>query len=185
MAPLLLSPETLYVKGFYDRPLRTAAGVSATGGGRVTEILVRPLFSLYFPELAALIQPLSGEYAARRSALEKIPFPVGYGVETAHLLDIHQEWGLEALAQTDLGLRIHRNQSTAALGRMSFGILQTFYSRLQKYGWIRSQTEFQDVLRQFQSHDGVYEQLETTIMEVERPPMISLPEYQQKFGRRP
>ena len=68
---------------------------------------------------------------------------------------------------------------------MSFGILQTFYSRLQKYGWIRSQTEFQDVLRQFQSHDGVYEQLETTIMEVERPPMISLPEYQQKFGRRP
>ena len=185
VAPLLLAPETLYVKAFYDRPLRTAAGLSATGGGRVTEILVRPLFSLYFPELAALVQPLSGEYAARREALEQIPFPVGYGVETAHLLDIHQRWGLDALAQTDLGLRIHRNQTTAALGRMSFGILQTFANRLEKYGWIRSQAEFQDILRQFKSRDGMYEQIETLIREVERPPMISLPAYQQKFNRKP
>ncbi len=185
VAPLLLSPETLYVKAFYDRPLRTAAGISATGGGRVTEILVRPLFSLYFPELAALVQPLSGEYAARREALDQIPVPIGYGVETAHLLDIHQRWGLEALAQTDLGLRIHRNQTTAALGRMSFGILQTFCNRLEKYGWIRSQAEFQDILRQFQNHEGGYEQIETLIREVERPPMISLPAYQQKFNRKP
>ena len=185
VGPLLQSEETQYVKAFYDRPLRTSTGISATGGGRVTEILVRPLFSLYFPELAALIQPLSGEYAARRTALEQIPFPVGYGVETAHLLDIHQRWGLDALAQTDLGLRIHRNQSTAALGRMSFGILQTFFARLEQYGWIRSQAEFQDILRQFQNHDGVYEQLETAIREVERPPMISLPAYQQKFNRKP
>lgn len=185
VGPLLQSEETLYVKAFYDRPLRTSTGVSATGGGRVTEILVRPLFSLYFPELAALIQPLSGEYAARRTALEQIPFPVGYGVETAHLLDIHQRWGLNALAQTDLGLRIHRNQPTAALGRMAFGILQTFCARLEKYGWIRSQAEFQNILRQFQNHDGVYEQIETLIREVERPPMISLPAYQQKFNRKP
>ena len=185
VAPLLLSPETLYVKAFYDRPLRTASGISATGGGRVTEILVRPLFSLYFPELAALVQPLSGEYAARREALDQIPFPIGYGVETAHLLDIHQRWGLDALAQTDLGLRIHRNQTTAALGRMSFGILQTFCNRLEKYGWIRSQAEYQDILRQFQNRDGVYEQIETPIREEERPPMISLPAYQQKFNRKP
>lgn len=185
IAPLLLSPETLYVKAFYDRPLRTAAGISATGGGRVTEILVRPLFSLYFPELAALIQPLSGEYAARREALDQIPFPIGYGVETAHLLDIHQRWGLDALAQTDLGQRIHRNQSTASLGRMAFGILQTFCARLEKYGWIRSQAEFQDILRQFQNRDGVYEQIETPIREAERPPMISIPAYQQKFQRKP
>ena len=184
VGPLLLSPETLYVKAFYDRPLRTAAGISPTGGGRVTEILVRPLFSLYFPELTALIQPLSGEYAARREALEKIPFPVGYGVETAHLLDIHQRWGLEALAQTDLGLRIHRNQSTASLGRMSFGILQTFFNRLQQYGWVRQQAEFQDILRQFQSQEGRYELMESLIQEQERPPMISLPVYQQKFNRK-
>lgn len=185
IGPLLLAPETLYVKAFYDRPLRTAAGVSATGGGRVTEILVRPLFSLYFPELAALIQPLSGEYAARRTALEQIPFPVGYGVETAHVLDVHQRWGLDAFAQTDLGQRVHRNQGTAALGRMSFGILQTFFRRLEQYGWVKSQAEFQDILRQFQSREGQYEQLETPIREEERPPIITLPAYQQKFGRKP
>lgn len=185
VGPLLLSPETLYVKAFYDRPLRTAAGISPTGGGRVTEILVRPLFSLYFPELTALIQPLSGEYAARRTALEQIPFPVGYGVETAHLLDIFQRWGLDALAQTDLGLRIHRNQSTVSLGRMSFGILQTFFHRLQQYGWVRDPVEFQELLRQFKSEDGRYELAEIAIREEERPPMISLPAYQQKFARTP
>lgn len=185
IGPLLLTPETLYVKAFYNRPLRSDAGVSATGGGRVTEILVRPLFSLYFPELAALIQPLSGEYAARRRALEQIPFPVGYGVETAHLLDVHQRWGLDAFAQTDLGQRVHRNQSTAALGRMSFGILQTFFRRLEQYGWVRGQGEFQEILRQFQSREGQYEQIETAIQESERPPIVTVPAYQQKFGRAP
>ena len=185
LAPLLIFPEIQYVKAFYDRPLRTAAGLHPSGGGRVTEILVRPLFSLYFPELAALVQPLSGEYAGRRTALERIPFPVGYGVETAHLMDIHQHWGLEALAQTDLGLRIHRNQSTAALGRMAFGILQTFHNRLERYGWLSTRTEGQNLLRQFQNREGAYEQVETEIHEVERPPMISLPEYQRKFNRRP
>jgi glucosyl-3-phosphoglycerate synthase len=185
VAPLLFSPETLYVKAFYDRPLRTAAGISPTGGGRVTEILVRPLFSLYFPELTALIQPLSGEYAARRSALEQIPFPVGYGVETAHLLDIYQRWGLSALAQTDLGLRIHRNQATTALGRMAFGILQTFFKRLPTRGRRRGAEDFQELLRQFTSRDGRYEQVETLVHEVERPPMITVPAYQQKFNREP
>jgi glucosyl-3-phosphoglycerate synthase len=134
LAPLLLRPEVQYVKGFYDRPLSVAPGVHVPGGGRVTEILIRPLFSLYFPELTALIQPLSGEYAGRRAALERIPFPVGYGVETAHLLDIFHAWGLAALAQVDLGQRIHRNQPTLALGRMAFGILQTFLTRLKTYG---------------------------------------------------
>lgn len=185
IGPLLAEKDTLYVKAFYDRPLRTSAGLSPSGGGRVTEILMRPLFSLYFPELAAFIQPLSGEYAARRSALEQIPFPVGYGVETAHLIDIHQRWGLDAFAQTDLGERVHRNQSTKALGRMSFGILQTFLGRLEKYGWIRGQAEFQDILRQFEGKDGAYEQLETLIREKERPPIVTLPAYQTKFSRAP
>ncbi len=85
---------------------------------------------------------------------------------------------------TDLGLRIHRNQSTASLGRMSFGILQTFFNRLQQYGWVRQQAEFQDLVRQFQSLEGRYELMETLIREQERPPMISLPVYQQKFNRK-
>lgn len=182
LAPLLLRPEVQYVKGFYDRPLSVAPGVHVPGGGRVTEILIRPLFSLYFPELTALIQPLSGEYAGRRAALERIPFPVGYGVETAHLLDIFHAWGLSALAQVDLGQRVHRNQPTLALGRMAFGILQTFMTRLKSYGLAAELPAFQHLLRQFRQTDGAYEQVEHTVEEQERPPMITLPAYREKFG---
>ena len=89
-------------------PLASSHGVRPSGGGRVTEILIRPLFSLFFPELTAIIQPLSGEYAVRRDVLEKIPFPIGYGVETSHLIDVHHRWGMEAFGQTDLDKRVHR-----------------------------------------------------------------------------
>jgi glucosyl-3-phosphoglycerate synthase len=132
VAPLIYHSHIHYVKAFYDRPLAYSTGIRPSGGGRVTEILVRPLFSLFFPELTALIQPLSGEYAVRRNVLESIPFPIGYGVETSHILDVYHEWGLEAFAQTDLDQRVHRNQDTMALGKMSFGILQSFLNRLEK-----------------------------------------------------
>ena len=85
VAHLINRDEISYVKAFYDRPLNYSSGLRPSGGGRVTEILIRPLFSLFFPELSHIIQPLSGEYAARREVLEKIPFPIGYGVETSHL----------------------------------------------------------------------------------------------------
>jgi len=97
VAPLIYRPEIHYVKAFYDRPLASSQGSRPSGGGRVTEILIRPLFSLFFPELAALIQPLSGEYAVRRQVLDKIPFPIGYGVETSHLIDVYHRWGLQAI----------------------------------------------------------------------------------------
>jgi glucosyl-3-phosphoglycerate synthase len=184
VGPLIHRPEVKYVKGFYDRPLTLKQGTRVPGGGRVTEILVRPLFSLFFPELTALIQPLSGEYAARREALERIPFPIGYGVETAHLIDVYRMWGLDAIAQTDLGQRIHRNQDTQALGRMSFGILQTFLSRMEQYGYAHDLNEVRDVLRQFKGRDEGYEQVEHTIHEEERPPMITIPAYQEKTGRK-
>ncbi|MGC9328811.1 MAG: glucosyl-3-phosphoglycerate synthase, partial [Candidatus Hinthialibacter sp.] len=83
-APLIYRPEIQYVKAFYDRPLAMSHEIRPSGGGRVTEILIRPLFSLFFPELTDIIQPLSGEYAVRRRVLEQIPFPIGYGVETSH-----------------------------------------------------------------------------------------------------
>lgn len=153
VGPLIRHPEIGYVKGFYERPLLAAEGVDPRGGGRVTEILVRPLLQRFCPELAGLHQPLAGEYAARREILEAIPFPTGYGVETAHLLDVHRLHGIGALAQTDLDERIHRNRSLAQLGRMSGEILDAFFSRhpapVQAAG--------------------------------ERPPMISLPEYRQRF----
>ncbi|MBI2437726.1 MAG: glucosyl-3-phosphoglycerate synthase [Lentisphaerae bacterium] len=185
VGPLIRNPEVKYVKAFYDRPLTLSKGVRVSGGGRVTEILVRPLFSLFFPELTAIIQPLSGEYAARRCVLEQLPFPIGYGVETAHLLDIYQRWGMAALAQTDLDQRIHRNQSTHALGKMAFGIFQIFFRRAQAYGWVNALPAMETVLRQFQQREGHYEQIESPISEEERPAIITIPEYQRAFKRYP
>jgi len=182
VAPIIYHPEIKYVKAFYDRPLVFTQGIRPSGGGRVTEILVRPIFSLFFPELTAIIQPLSGEYAVRREVLERIPFPVGYGVETSHLIDVYHRWGLSAFAQTDLDRRVHRNQETRALGKMAFGILQTILNRMKSLGMITNLPEVTPVLRQFQAHDSYYEQVEFEIREFERPPMIEVPAYRKKFG---
>jgi glucosyl-3-phosphoglycerate synthase len=183
VGPLLFHPTIQYVKAFYDRPLMFSSGVRPSGGGRVTEILIRPLFSLFYPELAAVIQPLSGEYAVRREVLERLPFPIGYGVETSHLLDVHTQWGLDAIGQTDLDQRVHRNQATRDLGKMSFGILQAFLSRLESHTVLKDMPELGSVMRQFQSHDNHYEPVEHLIREEERPPMIEVPAYRKKFGR--
>lgn len=182
VAPLIYRPEIKYVKAFYDRPLEISSGVRVTGGGRVTEILVRPLFSLFFPELTGMIQPLSGEYAVRREVLQEIPFPIGYGVETSHLIDVYNRWGMEAFGQTDLGRRVHRNQSTKDLGRMSFGILQTFLARLRDLGHIESTRDLSTLLRQFQAREDNYELIEIDMVEYERPPMVTVPAYRGKFG---
>lgn len=183
VAPLIYRPEIQYVKAFYDRPLAVSDDVRPSGGGRVTEILVRPLFSMFFPELTALIQPLSGEYAVRREVLERLPFPIGYGVETSHLIDLYQTSGLEAFAQTDLDKRVHRNQSTIDLGRMAFGILQSFMNRLRSYGSAIELPDPAGLFRQFQAEGHRYEQITREIFEEERPPMITLPEYRERHGR--
>jgi glucosyl-3-phosphoglycerate synthase len=173
------------VKAFYDRPLVSAQGIRPTGGGRVTEILIRPLFSLFYPELTGIIQPLSGEYAGRRAILEQISFPVGYGVETAMLMDIYGKLGLNGFAQTDLDVRVHRNQETAALGRMAFGVLRTFFARLTRDQKAQLADELPTIMRQFVVTEGKFDQVAHTIEEVERPPMIDIPEYQQKFRLTP
>ena len=184
VAPLIRNESIHYVKAFYERPIaHSSGGIRSTGGGRVTEILVRPLFSLFYPELTQFFQPLSGEYAVRRDVLETIPFPIGYGVETSHLLDVYQRWGMQAFAQVDLEQRVHRNQSTAALGRMSFGILQSFLSRLQRHGKMDGLVDFSNIYRALQVTDEEYCEVATEIVEEERPPMITLPEYLDKFPR--
>lgn len=182
VAPLIYRPEVHYVKAFYDRPLAFSQGIRPSGGGRVTEILTRPLFSLFFPELTGLVQPLSGEYAVRREVLEAIPFPIGYGVETSHLIDVYEKWGMEAIAQVDLDQRVHRNQETRDLGKMAFGILRAFLYRAEALGVIGTLPELSTVLKQFQAHDEEFEQVSHTIVEEERPPMLELPEYREKFG---
>jgi glucosyl-3-phosphoglycerate synthase len=179
VAPLIFRDEIQYVKAFYDRPLAASHGVRPSGGGRVTEILIRPLFSLFFPELTAIIQPLSGEYAVRREVLEEIPFPIGYGVETSHLLDVYTRWGMQAFGQTDLDQRVHRNQPTRSLGRMAFGILQTFLNRAQKLDIVPELPETSTILRQFQVQHQVFESVEHEIVEEERPPMVTIPQYKE------
>ncbi|WGK69716.1 glucosyl-3-phosphoglycerate synthase [Candidatus Haliotispira prima] len=184
VGPLIEREEVKYVKAFYDRPITYSGGTRTSGGGRVTEILIRPLFSLFFPELSAMIQPLSGEYAVRREVLENIPFPIGYGVETAHLLDVLHMHGIEAFAQTDLDQRVHRNQPIAALSRMSFGILQTFFSRLQRFNILETKDELLTVFRRVQVSEQQFQMITRTILEDERPPIVDIPEYVKKFPRR-
>ncbi|MDR1107381.1 MAG: glucosyl-3-phosphoglycerate synthase [Treponema sp.] len=193
VGPLLEDDGISYVKAFYQRPLRTAVHpsgdkpaeniISLTGGGRVTEILVRPVFSLFYPELAALVQPLSGEYAGRRALLERLPFSVGYGVELGHLVDILELSGSGAIAQVDLDVRIHRNQTVSSLGKMSFGILDTLFSRLEKSGSVHMLRELGEKYISLERGNGFHRIRETEIPAAERPPMIEIGEYREKFKK--
>ena len=118
--PLLTRDDVTAVKGFYDRPLNGQPGE----GGRVTELMARPLISVFFPHLAGLHQPLAGELAARRDVLESVPFVGGYGVDLGLLIDITERFGPGGLVQCDLGERVHRNRPLSELGVQSLGILQ-------------------------------------------------------------
>ncbi|NGO73907.1 glucosyl-3-phosphoglycerate synthase, partial [Streptomyces boncukensis] len=130
VGPLLTDPDIAFVKAMYDRAL----GEAPAGGGRVTELVARPLLNLHWPRLAGFVQPLGGEYAARRTLLESLPFPVGYGVELALLIDALEAVGLDALAQVDVGVRRHRHQDGQALGRMAAAIQATAERRLARTG---------------------------------------------------
>lgn len=125
LAPLLDDPGIGFVKGFYDRP--TAA--SGHGGGRVTELVARPLLSRFFPGLATLRQPLAGEMAGRRAVLEAVPFVQGYGVETGLVIDITNRFGFDAVVQVDLGVRRHRHQPLEALAVQATEVLQVVLDR--------------------------------------------------------
>ncbi|NDZ93371.1 glucosyl-3-phosphoglycerate synthase [Streptomyces sp. SID6673] len=130
VGPLLMLPELQLVKGYYRRPLMGSAGIDPTGGGRVTELVVRPLVAALRPELSALIQPLAGEYAGTRELLTSIPFAPGYGVEIGIVLDTLSRHGMDAMGQVNLGTRIHRNRPLRELGPMSRQIVATLMGRL-------------------------------------------------------
>lgn len=125
LGPLLCEPGVDVAKGFYRRPER-----EREGGGRVTELVARPLLSLYFPELAGLHQPLSGEYGGRREVLERLPFFQGYGVDIGLLIDLAARFGVNGLVQVDLDIRLHRNRSLTDLGPQAMSIMQTVLSRV-------------------------------------------------------
>ncbi|MER5293122.1 glucosyl-3-phosphoglycerate synthase [Streptomyces pharetrae] len=167
VGPLLTDPEVHLVKAMYDRPLGTAAGQ----GGRVTELMARPLLNMHWPQLAGFVQPLGGEYAARRSLLERLPFPVGYGVELGMLVDALHLVGLDALAQVDVGVRKHRHQDGQALGRMSAAIYRTAQLRLARAHLVRPQ------LTQFERVGNRFEPRTYSVDTEERPPMAEIAEY--------
>ncbi|GAA2561187.1 glucosyl-3-phosphoglycerate synthase [Pseudonocardia hydrocarbonoxydans] len=129
LGPLLVEQGVALVKGFYRRPLRMETTQNDTGGGRVTELVARPLLAALRPELSGIVQPLGGEYAATRALLESVPFATGYGVEIGLLLDTHARLGLDALAQVNLGVRKHRNRSLLQLGVMSRQIVAAALAR--------------------------------------------------------
>lgn len=172
LGPLLADPATLMVKAFYDRPL---LDVSAAGGGRVTELAARPLLNAHFPVLAGVVQPLAGEYAARRALLESLPFAAGYGVETGLLIDTYRRHGVDAVAQVDLGQRTHGHQDTAALGRMAATIVHTINARVAlESGQGRP---LWPTLTQFERHDSAVVPRVTSVAHPDRPPMLTIEGY--------
>ena len=126
---LTADPATLLVKGWYDRVLEMDGRPRSTEGGRVTELVARPVLDLWWPELAGVVQPLAGEWAARRSLMESITVPTGYGVEIASLIDAHARGGLDAIAQVDLGARAHRHQKDHDLAVMAAELLAVVHAR--------------------------------------------------------
>jgi glucosyl-3-phosphoglycerate synthase len=134
LGPLVCNPRLSFVKGFYKRPFKVGDVTLPDGGGRVTELTARPLLNLFYPDLAAVEQPLAGEIAACRELLERLPFVTGYGVDIALLIDAHQAAGLEAIAQVDLDLRQNAHQPLRELGPMAFSVLRAVASRLERDG---------------------------------------------------
>ena len=129
VGPLLTRDGIHLVKGFYRRPLKVSGGEDANGGGRVTELVARPLLAALRPELGGVLQPLGGEYAGTRELLTSVPFAPGYGVEIGLLIDTYDRLGLDAIAQVNLGVRAHRNRPLTELGAMSRQVIATLLSR--------------------------------------------------------
>jgi len=148
LAPLLTTDDVAFVKAFYDRPLDGRAHE----GGRVTELVARPLIGLLFPHLAFIAQPLAGECAGRREVLDRIPFVQGYGVDLALLIDIAARWGVGTIAQVDLGERVHRNRPLSELAPQAQAIMQTALARAG---------------------------IDAGIVVDERPPMVEVPAYRK------
>ena len=174
LRPLLTDPQVVYVKGCYTRPLSVDGVTRPAGGGRVTELTARPLLNALWPELAGVVQPLGGEYAGRRSALEQVPFVAGYGVEIGLLVDLLGLAGLSALAQVDLGVRRHSSQGDEALGVMAGQVLSAVLAR--------AGTEAGGLLTQFR-HDGTaFVPRSVPVAVDERPPMATVPEYRAEWA---
>ena len=171
LAPLLVDPTCMFVKAFYRRPIAHGDVMLPTGGGRVTELLARPLLNVLFPELGGVIQPLSGEYAGRRDVLMQLPFFTGYSVEAGLLIDLLDVVGLDAIAQVDLGVRAHRNRPLDELSPMAYAIAQTILRRAEEWGRLEVAHDHPLHPLVMPAPDGVALH---DIHELERPPFAAL-----------
>ncbi|MGV8874027.1 MAG: glucosyl-3-phosphoglycerate synthase [Rhodococcus sp. (in: high G+C Gram-positive bacteria)] len=167
LGPLLMGDGIHLVKGYYRRPLRVSGTEDANGGGRVTELVARPLLAALRPELTGVIQPLGGEYAGTRELLSAVPFAPGYGVEIGLLLDTYDRLGLQAIGQVNLGVRKHRNRPLVELGAMSRQIVGTMLNRC-------GMTDSGAGLMQFRVDGDSFEPFSTEVSLVDRPAMNSL-----------
>jgi glucosyl-3-phosphoglycerate synthase len=170
LGPLLTNDEVALVKGFYRRP----GPGPVHGGGRVTELVARPLISALFPELATIVQPLAGATAARREVLEVLPFAEGWGVELALLIDVATRFGLDRVAQVDLGTILHDNQTLRDLGPQAMAVLT---AGLRRAGHDLSTGASRELLRFDLDHRQEVEDVPVG----ERPPMLSVPMYRVLF----
>jgi glucosyl-3-phosphoglycerate synthase len=185
VGPLLTNKKLIYVKPFYKRPIKIGEKLESLGGGRVTEILIRPLFNMYFPRITGFIQPLSGEGAGRRRVLERIPYFTGYGVETGMLIDMIKKFGLRRIAQVDLFRRVHRNQNISELSKMAFAILQVFAIRANRLGKLILVEDIRNRYKVIEMHGRNYKLKSKKIEEMQRSPMVTVPEYRRKFKKDP
>ena len=177
LGPLLIEPRIQYVKGYYQRPIVEDGVLKEGGGGRVTELVARPMINLLYPELSGFIQPLAGEYAGRRTILEQIPFFTGYAVEIGHLIDIYERVGLGGFGQVDLERRVHRNQEIEGLSKMSFVILQAVLKRLESGRRAHLLAELGSRMKLPRSGPGELLLEVIELGDAERPPIVQIPEY--------
>lgn len=176
VGPLLLEERLSFIKGFYRRPVRVVNEFVEVGGGRVTELTARPLLNLWYPELGGLFQPLAGTIAARAGILRELHFMTGYGVEIGHVIEYVRKYGIEGLAQSELGEVIHRNQPLEALSKMSFQVLEAFFQLSHGLMAPGMADHMNGVLRQpFLSDKGLFTLYQARLGQEMRPPMSSVP----------
>ena len=180
LGPLLREPRIQYVKGFYQRPIREGDKLVPEGGGRVTELMARPLINLFFPELSGMIQPLSGEYAGRRAVLESVSFFTGYAVEIGLLADILEAVGLSGIGQVDLERRVHRNQSLTNLSQMSYVILLAAIRKLEERHRIELLTEVGRGMKLINRGPDQFNLEVREIGDELRPPINTVPAYLER-----
>jgi glucosyl-3-phosphoglycerate synthase len=175
VGPLLTDDRLNFVKGFYRRPVRVVNDFVEVGGGRVTELTARPLLNLWYPELGGLFQPLAGTVAARAGVLRDLHFVTGYGIEIGHVIEYVHKWGIEGLAQSELGEIMHRNQPLEALSKMSFQVLEAFFRLSNGLLSAGSADHMNGVLRQpFLSETG-FTLYQAELRQEVRPPVSTVP----------